>query len=286
MPWATFRPSLRVIRFNVVRTEFVSSRGLAGWVTGTGPEVLLLHGGPGMTDYMESLLPELDGYRVASFQQRGVEPSTLAGPFDVPTLRDDVVDVVDALGWGAPTILGHSWGGHLLFHLLAAAPDRVGAALAVDPLGAVGDGGLAAFEAELGRRLPAEVMARLGELDELERSRPLTVDEALEAMAIAWPGYFSSLEVAQPIPQRGHAPSAESWASIEAELPGLAEKLRGCAVPTRFVHGELDPLPVSASAETAEILGATVDVLPGNGHFPWLEDPGCVRRSLDRLLRG
>jgi pimeloyl-ACP methyl ester carboxylesterase len=26
-----------------------------------------------------------------------------------------------------------------------------------------------------------------------------------------------------------------------------------------------------------------VDVLPGIGHFPWLEDPGCVRRSLDRL---
>jgi pimeloyl-ACP methyl ester carboxylesterase len=42
-------------------------------------------------------------------------------------------------------------------------------------------------------------------------------------------------------------------------------------------------LPVSASAETAEVLGATVDVLPGNGHFPWLEDPGCVRRSLDLL---
>jgi pimeloyl-ACP methyl ester carboxylesterase len=102
-------------------------------------------------------------------------------------------------------------------------------------------------------------------------------------MAIAWPAYFSSMEVAQPIPQRGHAPSAESWASIRAEMAGLPEKLRGCTVPTRFVHGELDPLPVSASTETAAILGATVDVLPGNGHFPWLEDPGCVRRSLDRL---
>ena len=33
--------------------------------------MLLLHGGPGMTDYMGSLLPELDGYRVALFQQRG-----------------------------------------------------------------------------------------------------------------------------------------------------------------------------------------------------------------------
>jgi proline iminopeptidase len=239
-----------------------------------------------MTDYMESLPPELDGYEVASFQQRGVEPSTLTEPFDVPTLRDDVIDVIDvldALGWVTPVLIGHSWGGHLLLHLLAAAPGRVGAALVVDPVGAVRDGGLADFEAELTRRLPGEVMARLDELDALEQTRSLTLDEALEAMAIAWPAYFSSMEVAQPIPQRGHAPSAESWASIRAELAALPEKLRVCTVPTRFVHGELDPLPVTASTNTAAILGATVDVLPGNGHFPWLEDPGCVRRSLDLL---
>src|SRR3954447_2582750 len=168
----------------------MSPRGLGGWITGSGPEVLLLHGGPGMTDYMEGLLPELDGHRVASFQQRGVEPSTLNGPFDVPTLRDDVIDVLDVLGWQAPAMIGHSWGGHLLLHLLAVVPARVGAALAVDPVGAVGDGGLAEFEAELTRRLPEEVRARLDELDALEESRSLTLDEALEAMAIAWPAYF------------------------------------------------------------------------------------------------
>ena len=49
---------------------FMTASGLAGWLTGRGREVLLLHGGPGMTDYMASL-PELGGYRVASFQQRG-----------------------------------------------------------------------------------------------------------------------------------------------------------------------------------------------------------------------
>ncbi len=265
---------------------FTTPSGLAGRVTGSGPEVLLLHGGPGMTDYMESLLPELDGYRVASFQQRGVAPSTLAGPFDVPTLRDDVVDVLDTLGWQAPAMIGHSWGGHLLLHLLAMAPVRVGAALVVDPLGAVGDGGLAAFELELSRRLPEATLARLEELDALEATRSLTSAEVLEAMELSWPAYFSSREVAQPIPQIGHAPSDESWASIRAELPALAEQLRGCTVPTRFVHGESDPLPVTASTDTAELLGAVVDVLPGNGHFPWLEDPGCVRRSLDLLLRG
>lgn len=267
-----------------VRRTFTTPSGLVGWVTGAGPELLLLHGGPGMTDYMESLLPELDGYRVALFQQRGVAPSTLAGPFDVPTLRDDVIHVLDALGWPAPAMIGHSWGGHLLLHLLAVAPTRVRAALAVDPLGAVGDGGLAAFEAELLRRLPETTIARLKELDAREASGSLTPAERLEAMELAWPGYFSSLEVAQPIPQTGHAPSQESWDSIRAELPALAEQLEGCTVPTRFVHGALDPLPVTASTDIAEILGATVDVLPANGHFPWLEQPGCVRRSLDLLL--
>lgn len=267
-----------------VKKPFTTSSGLVGWVTGAGPELLLLHGGPGMTDYMASLLPELDGFRVALFQQRGVAPSTLTGPFDVPTLRDDVVEVLDALGWRAPVMIGHSWGGHLLLHLLAEAPTRVRAALVVDPLGAVGDGGLAAFEAELTRRLPNTATTRLEELDAREATGSLSPTERLEAMELAWPGYFSSLEVAQPIPQTGHAPSEESWASIRVELPALAGRLEGCTVPTRFVHGALDPLPVTASTDIAEILGAPVDVLPGNGHFPWLEQPGCVRQSLDLLL--
>ena len=41
---------------------------------------------------------------------------------------------------------------------------------------------------------------------------------------------------------------------------------------------------MTASTDTAELMGAPTDVLPGKGHFPWFEDSGCVRRSLDRLL--
>ena len=94
-------------------------------------------------------------------------------------------------------------------------------------------------------------VARLTELGALEEKRPLTTAEVLEAMELAWPGYFSSLEVAHPIPQTGHAPSDQSWASIREQLPILALLLRGCTVPTRFVHGDLDPLPVSASTDAA-----------------------------------
>jgi pimeloyl-ACP methyl ester carboxylesterase len=82
-----------------VRRTFTTASGLVGSVTGWGPALLLLHGGPGMTDYMQSIVPELNGYQAALLQQRGVAPSTLAGPFDVPTLRDDVIEVLDTLGW-------------------------------------------------------------------------------------------------------------------------------------------------------------------------------------------
>ena len=124
--------------------------GLGGWIRNSrpphGPPVLLLHGGPGMAyTYLDTLGEEIgDGYRVAAFQQRGLEPSTVDGPFDVETAVADVAAVLDALGWDRAWIVGHSWGGHLLLHCAVAIPDRMLGGLAVDLLGGVGDGGEAA----------------------------------------------------------------------------------------------------------------------------------------------
>jgi proline iminopeptidase len=154
-----------------VRTELcadVPGGSLVGWVRGDGPPVLLLHGGPGLSyDYLDGLDAELgDGYRAATFQQRGLEPSTTDGPFDIARAVADVVAVLDALGWDRAWILGHSWGGHLLLHVAVAAPERMLGGLAVDPLGGVGDGGAADFEARLTARTPLDAAARAIELDE------------------------------------------------------------------------------------------------------------------------
>jgi pimeloyl-ACP methyl ester carboxylesterase len=269
-----------------MRETFVTAGGLAGWLTGAGTEVLLLHGGPGMSDYTELLLPELDGFRVASFQQRGVSPSRTDGPYDVPTAVADVVEVLDELGWDAPVLLGHSWGGHLLLHLLAARPDRLGAALFLDPLGGVGDGGMAAFSAEMDARVPEHLRAHAKELDDALMAGEGTEAEALESMSLYWASYFADRDDVMPMPplRFGLAVQRDMWPSIFAELPGLAARLEGCTTPTRFVHGERSPMPVTASTDTAGVLGAEVDIVPGAGHFPWFERPGCVRTALDRLL--
>jgi NAD(P)-dependent dehydrogenase (short-subunit alcohol dehydrogenase family) len=46
--------------------------------------VLILHGGPGLSDYTAPLAAELtDAFTVISYQQRGLAPSVTSGPFTV-----------------------------------------------------------------------------------------------------------------------------------------------------------------------------------------------------------
>lgn len=262
---------------------------LVGHIGGNGPDVLLLHGGP-VSNYLEPVADELRAaYRVATYQQRGLEPSTLAEPFDVRTHVDDVVAVLDHLGWERAVVGGHSWGGNLLLHLLAGSQGRVAAALVVDPLGGVGDGGFPAFDAELVNRTPPESVKRAEVLDQRLMDGVATEEEAVESLRIFWPAYFPSPDRAPEFPDlRLNAASAgPTLQSAVAELPGLAARLAGCPVPTTFVHGAVSPMPVTASMDTAEVMGANahVTVVPDAGHFVWLDSPGVLRRALDGLLQ-
>src|SRR4051794_35203323 len=141
------------------RTPFTvatASGTLSGWVAGEGPRVLAVHGGPGMNkDYLDEAVAELVArYQVATFQQRGLAPSTTQGKFTIDEALDDIVAVLDGLGWETAYLMGHSWGGHLVFHAAVSIPGRLTGALSVDPLGAVVDGGAEAFGAEMFARVP------------------------------------------------------------------------------------------------------------------------------------
>jgi hypothetical protein len=122
----------------------VAGGTITAWQRGSGPHTLLLHGGPGISDYTESLAVELeDAYTVTRYQQRGVAPSTEEGPFDVETNVADAIAVMDRVGIDKAFLLGHSWGGYLALHLAIAHQDRFLAMVPIDPLGAIGpDGGV------------------------------------------------------------------------------------------------------------------------------------------------
>src|SRR6185436_16772649 len=164
------------------RTAFTvatPSGELSGWVTGEGPRVLAIHGGPGMSyDYLDDAVAELaTRYEVATFQQRGLSPSTEHGEFTVAEAVGDIAAVLDGLGWETAYLVGHSWGGHLVLHAAAALPGRLAGVLSVDPLGAVGDGGAEAFGAEMLVRVPAAVREHARGLDEKDMAGTATPEE-------------------------------------------------------------------------------------------------------------
>jgi pimeloyl-ACP methyl ester carboxylesterase len=175
----------------------------------------------------------------------------------VPTQVADVVAALDGLGWNRAVVIGHSWGGHLLLHLLAAYPERVAAAIVVDSLGGVGDGGEAQFEAELNRRTPPESVERAQELDERAMDGQGTEAEAVESLRLYWAAYFVNPAAAPPFPDMQLSVEAYSatFESLHTELPALAGRLVGLAVPTVFVHGAGSPMPVEASTDTAQVIG-------------------------------
>jgi pimeloyl-ACP methyl ester carboxylesterase len=263
---------------------------LGGWVVGDGAPVLLVHGGPGLSyEYLDGLAEELGtGVRIAAFQQRGLAPSTLAGPFTISQAIDDVIAVLDGLGWPQAVLVGHSWGGHLVLRTAAAHPDRLLGVLSVDPIGVVGDGGTAAFEAEMVARTPKEGRARAQQLDERAMSGEGTADDGLEGLAIMWPAYFADPENVPPLPPIRL--SVEAYSGLNDEmtegLEEIAAALATGSVPYGVVAGAGSPIPWGQAARTTAELSprAFLTVVPAAGHFPWLEVPGSVRTALQRLI--
>jgi pimeloyl-ACP methyl ester carboxylesterase len=261
---------------------------IAGGRAGSGPPVLLLHGGPGLGfEYLGELADELaEENDVAWYQQRGQEPSAVGGPYTVAADVEDARRVLDALGWQRAYVVGHSWGGHLAIHVAEAMPERLLGVLAVDPLGSIGDGRWPEFDEEMFRRTPEAVRERARELDELSMAGEIDEELALEGLRLVWPAYFADPDSAPPMPELriSSARSADMVPSILAELPALEAGLPQIHVPVGFVHGSRSPMPLAASTDAAErIPGAWVEVVEGAGHFIWVEAPGAVRTSLRRL---
>jgi len=263
---------------------------LIGVRSGSGPPLLVLHGGPGVNDYSDLFAAELAGWDALRYTQRGVAPSVTEGPFTIEQHVADALAVLDQHGLAAATVIGHSWGGYLAMQLAAQAPGRVSGLVLADTLGAVGDGGLDGFDAELTARATPETLARMAELDELSvTGKEQEAAVALEYFRLGWPGLFAKPAQAPPVPdtvrvstEANEQTSASVAAAAErGDLPGL---LSGFTGPVEVVAGECSPLPRQAAEATAAAFpDARLTVVPGAGHQVWHEAPGCLAAALGRV---
>ena len=65
----------------------------------------------------------------------------------------------------------------------------------------------------------------------------------------------------------------------------LVTGLPAATLPVLFIHGELSVIPVRSTIETAALVpGAEVVIVPGSGHFPWVDRLGSVRAAVGSFL--
>jgi pimeloyl-ACP methyl ester carboxylesterase len=260
---------------------------LDGHYGGAGVPALLLHGGPGLPDYMGGCAAELGRlFTTIRYTQRGVEPTTVGPPYSIESHMEDALAVLEAVGLEKAWAIGHSWGGHLALHLAVAYPERLYGIVCISTLGASLDV-LPEFEEALLTNLSEVDRTRYDEIEARSEAGEATAEELVEQLDLIWPFYFFDPETAPPPFIRTMDPecSRSTFDSIKqhAESLTLERGLGQLRIPVLFAHGINDPLPLRGAVETAKLVpGARVGRVPRCGHFPWLEQPGF----LDRMIRG
>ncbi len=99
---------------------------------GSGPPVVLCHGFPELWYSWRHQLPALAeaGYRAIAPDMRGYGQSSIPRDieaYDVPTVCDDMLGLLDDLGEERAVFVGHDWGAVVVWQLALAHPARVGA---------------------------------------------------------------------------------------------------------------------------------------------------------------
>jgi len=100
-----------------------------------GPPVLLVHGLASNARTWEPVTRRLAhaGHPVAAVDQRGHGHSDKpADGYDFGTLCDDLIGVLDHLGWRRAVVVGQSTGGNVALELAVRTPERLVAAIGVD----------------------------------------------------------------------------------------------------------------------------------------------------------
>jgi pimeloyl-ACP methyl ester carboxylesterase len=112
-----------------VRYEYATVNGIHMHYVeaGAGPLVLLVHGFPENWWSWRYQIPALveAGFRVVAPDMRGYNDTDATGPFDIDTLRDDVVALLDHLRADKAILVSHDWGGAVAWHLASTKQARL-----------------------------------------------------------------------------------------------------------------------------------------------------------------
>jgi 3-oxoadipate enol-lactonase len=253
-------------RVEPVPTVDVSGARLWYDEAGSGPAVLLLHGGLGDSGLWEPVVPFLaEQFRTIRTDLRFYGRST--GPAGPWSWQADAIGVLDELGVERAAVVGLSLGGKLAFDIALGYPDRLWAVAGVVP--GLGGHDSGAYSEEQDARYEAADAA--GDLEtamevDFEVWAPLGADDRIRELWRETPEANSLPDWLEPLPPSG-APAKERLA--ELALPTLVVTVAHDPPGMR----EIGPL-VELEAPDARHLELDSD------HYVTLREPELVSRAL------
>jgi proline iminopeptidase len=278
----------------VMSAEVIADDNCRLWTeaAGSGPPLVLCHGGPGLWDYFDDVaaMPR-DHARTVRWDQRGCGRSERRGPYSVARSIADLDAVRDQAAGPRTTLLGHSWGAHLALRYALEHPDRVSGLIYVSGTGIDPDRGWHPhYEQNLRRQLGKH-------LDRWETlgARDRTAAEDREWAILQWSADFAdpatavqhAEHMATPWPGINYDCNAAINAEVKQELSdkSLATRCRDLELPVLIIHGTEDIRPGWAVDSLYQALPNAQRVsLAGAGHLPWVENPDEFHRAVTRFL--
>lgn len=251
--------------------------GLSVTEAGAGGRPLLtVHGFTGAKedfgDWFEPLARE--GWHVVAPDLRGHGASDRPGAeaaYSLETCTDDLLALVDHLGWDEFALLGHSMGGMLAQRLALRIPDRVRVLVLMD----TSHQGLHQIPTQqveaaqyVVRNLGTQALGRLLAAG----SGPLATPAHVRVVAER-PGYAEFGD------RKMRDASAAMYAAVAAQIttfPDHLDELRALSMPTLVVVGEQDAPFIEPSKRMVDtIADARLAVIADAGHSPQFENPSA-----------
>ncbi|HEY8491848.1 MAG TPA: alpha/beta hydrolase [Dehalococcoidia bacterium] len=257
---------------------------------GTGPPLLLLHGGPGLdhTVYRPWLSPLAKAVTLVYLDLRGQGRSDRADPttYTLEQVARDVEEFRRAMGWSRFSLLGHSYGGFVALQYAVDHSDRL------NHLVLVGTAASADIADDLAASLTEYGSPSV--LEAVEAGARATTEEAFRLAAEGQlPFHFSRLDgpyqrFREQLAAVRYSPEFAGWWN-EHDFPAynLRARLGEITCPTLVIRGAEDRVAgMERAVELARgIPQATLVVIGEAGHWPMVEQQEEFTRVVGDFLR-
>lgn len=279
--------------------EYVEVPGATLWTSrrGSGPPLVLLHGGPGLWDYLGPVAEMVDDLAtVYRYDQRACGRSSGGPPFTLEAAIADLEALREYWGHERWVVLGHSWGATVGLAYCLAHPERAQALIYMSGTG-IYTGWRDEFHRNAAALMPPEAQERLNSLGaqmanaQSDELAALTREYCIQAWSVEMQDRERSHELAESALIEGAQINWELNRELSKdgrraiEDSSIPERLATLNVPTLVLHGEADARPAWAGHRVAEAIpGARYVGLPGVGHFTWLDGPELLREEARRFL--